>query len=216
MLHQAIKAKTDSRSFGVRTRSLRDDRCSRGRQCLPWQGMSELRLLPFEREQLREVEPWFDDPDTERWLGGPGWPRLVLDLADRPLGEHRGAIETGHYGWSAWDRDELVGYIDCGTTDRWTTWEGGPNARGVVATLLVPSGNLAYVVDPAVRRQGYGTAMISALLRIPSLAHIELFAAGVEPDNVGSVECLRAAGFEALDSQPDWEGIVYYVKERLE
>jgi RimJ/RimL family protein N-acetyltransferase len=176
--------------------------------------MSELCLLPFEREQLRRVESWFDDPDTERWLGGPGWPRLVLDLADRPLGEHRGAIETGRYGWTAWDRDKLVGYIDCGATDRWTTWEGGPNGKGVVGTFPVASGNLAYVVDPAVRRRGYGTAMIAGLLKLSDLAHIELFAAGVEPDNVGSVGCLLAVGFEILDSQPDWEGIVYYVKRR--
>jgi RimJ/RimL family protein N-acetyltransferase len=176
--------------------------------------MSELRFQPFEREQLLRVESWFDDPDTERWLGGPGWPRLVLDLADRALGEHRGAIETGRYGWTVWDRDELIGYVDCGTTDRWTTWDGGPNGKGVVATLPVASGNLAYVVDPTKRRQGYGTTMITTLLSLRELAHIELFAAGVEPVNVASVGCLRAAGFEPLDSQPDWEGIVYYVKRR--
>jgi RimJ/RimL family protein N-acetyltransferase len=176
--------------------------------------MPELRLQPFDREQLPRVESWFDDRDTERWLGGPGWPNLVLGLADGPLGEHRGAIETGRYGWSAWDRDELIGYIDCGTTDRWTTWEGGADGKGVVATFPVATGNLAYVVDPAVRRQGYGTAMIVTLMALPDLAHIELFVAGVEPDNVGSVGCLRAVGFEALDSQPDWEGIVYYIKRR--
>jgi RimJ/RimL family protein N-acetyltransferase len=137
-----------------------------------------------------------------------------LDLADRPLGEYRGAIETGRYGWSAWDRDELVGYIDCGTTDRWTTWEGGLNGKGVIATFPVPSGNLAYVVDPAFRRQGYGAAMITTLLTLADLAHVELFVAGVEPDNVGSVGCLRVAGFVALDAVPDWEGIVYYIKRR--
>ena len=176
--------------------------------------MSDLCLKSFEREYLGQVESWFDDGDTGRWLGGPGWLRLVLGLADHPLGEHRGAIETGQYAWSAWDRDKLVGYIDCGTTDRWTTWDGGPNGKGVITTLPVASGNLAYVVDPVVRRRGYGTAMITTLLALPDLAHIELFVAGVEPDNVGSVGCLRAAGFEALDSRPDWEGIVYYVKRR--
>src|SRR5271168_3985295 len=154
--------------------------------------MSELSLQPFDRDQLCSVEAWFHDPDTQRWLGGPHWPHLVLDLADRPLGEHRGATETGRYGWSARVRNELVGYIDCGTTDRWSTWEGGPNGKGVVATIPVASANLAYVVDPAVRRRGHGTAMISALLALPDLAHIELFVAGVEPDNVGSVRCLRA------------------------
>ena len=47
---------------------------------------------------------------------------------------------------------------------------------------------------------------------------VALTATGAEPvrwslpDNVASVGCLRAAGFEALDSQPDWEGIVYYTR----
>jgi RimJ/RimL family protein N-acetyltransferase len=113
-----------------------------------------------------------------------------------------------------WDRDELVGFIDCGTTDRWTTWEGGVEGQGVVATFPVASGNLAYVVDPNVRCQGYGTAMILALVARPELAHIGLFVAGVEFDNVASVKCLRAAGFVAMDSEPDWEGTVYYINRR--
>jgi hypothetical protein len=54
-----------------------------------------LRLRPFERRHLPLAEPWFTDADTQRWLGGPRWPRQMLDLTDRPLGEFRGAIETG-------------------------------------------------------------------------------------------------------------------------
>jgi hypothetical protein len=59
----------------------------------------------------------------------------MLDLASRPLGEFRGATETGRYRWLAWERDRPVGCIDCGTTDRWTTWEGGPGGRGVIGAI---------------------------------------------------------------------------------
>jgi len=170
----------------------------------------ELRLRPFERRHLPLVEPWFTEPDTRRWLGGPQWPRQVLDLAGRPLGEFRGALETGRYCWLAWDRGSPVGYIDCGTTDRWTTWEGGPSGRGVISAILVPSGGISYVVDPALRRRGYGTAMITAVTAMPELAHIALFAAGVEPANAASAGCLLKAGFRPLDPEPDWEGIIYY------
>jgi RimJ/RimL family protein N-acetyltransferase len=176
--------------------------------------MPRLQLRPFERDQLPLVQPWFDDADTQRWLGGPGWPRLALDLQDRPLDEFRGAMETGRYKWLAWEDDNAVGYIDCGTSDRWTTWEGGPNGRGVIATIPVPSANIAYVVDPSMRRRGYCTTMVRDLMALPELAHIELFGGGVEPDNLGSVGCLRSAGFEALDPVPDWEEMVYYVKRR--
>jgi hypothetical protein len=56
--------------------------------------------------------------------------------------------------------------------------------------------------------------MIGALMELPELAPIELFAAGVEPDNLASVRCLVAVGFTPLHPEPDWEGILYYTKRR--
>lgn len=176
--------------------------------------MPDLRLVPFERDQLALVGPWFEDPETQRRLGGPGWPCQMLDLADQPLGHFRGAVETGRYRWLAWDHEKAVGYIDCGTFDRWTTWEGGPQGGGVISTVDVPSASIAYVVDPALRRRGYGAAMIGRLRELPELAHVRLFAAGVEPGNSGSVACLVSAGFEPWGPGPDWEGIVYYLWTR--
>jgi RimJ/RimL family protein N-acetyltransferase len=170
----------------------------------------DLHLGPFGRPQLALVEAWFDDADTRRWLGGRSWPGLMLDLADQPLGEFRGAKETGRHRWLSCDGGRPVGYIDCGTYDRWTTWEGGPAGRGVVATLEVPAGSLSYVVDPVLRRRGYATAMVRAAVDRPELKHVDLFAAGVEPDNLASIGCLLKAGFGVLDPTPDWEGIIYY------
>jgi hypothetical protein len=103
-------------------------------------GVGQLRLRPFERRDLPLAEPWFLDADTQRWLGGPLWPRQMLDLAERPLGEFRGATEAGRYRWLAWDDGRAVGYVDCGTYDRWTTWEGGPGGRGVTSVIPVPAG----------------------------------------------------------------------------
>lgn len=173
-----------------------------------------LELRPFVRAQLPLVEPWFEDPETQRWLGGPDWPRMALDLTDAPLGEFRGAQETGRYQFLAWDGDVSVGYIDCGTCDRWTTWEGGPAGRGVVSVIHEPAGGIAYVTDPALRRRGYGTAMVDALMQSSELSHVELFAAGIEPENTASVRCLRSAGFMPLDPVPDREGIIYYARRR--
>lgn len=172
--------------------------------------MFAIQLRPFKQDNLPLVEPWFADTDTERWLGGPGWPRQMLDLTDRPLGEFRGAMETGRHRWLAWRHDTAVGYIDCGTYDRWTTWEGGPGGRGVISTIYLPAGNISYAVDPAHRHRGYCVAMITAAMAMPQLAHIALFTAGAEPTNAASVRCLLKAGFQPLDPEPDWEGIVYY------
>jgi RimJ/RimL family protein N-acetyltransferase len=169
-------------------------------------------LRPFLRDQLPLARTWFADADTQRWLGGPRWPEIILDLAGSPPGEFRGATETGRYEWLAWDRDTAAGYIGATTTDRWTTWDGSPGGRGVTSTIPVPAANISYVVDPALRRRGYGTAMISALMTHPALAHVLLFVAGVEPANTGSVQCLLSNDFQPLDPEPDWEGTVYYAK----
>jgi RimJ/RimL family protein N-acetyltransferase len=138
----------------------------------------------------------------------------MLDLADRPLGEYRGAVETGRFRWLAWEQDRAVGYIDCGTYDRWTTWEGGPSGRGVVATIPVPAASVTYVVDPELRSLGYCPAMVTAMMGMAELAHVELFGAGIEPDNIASVRCLRKTGFSVEDPEPDWEGFVYYLIRR--
>lgn len=179
-------------------------------------GGAGVRLRPFGPGHLLLAQPWFADADTQRWLGGPDWLPMMLDLADRPLGEFRGAAQTGRHRWLAWAGGTAVGYIDCETYDRWTTWEGGTGGRGVTATIPVPAVGMAYVIDPAQRRRGYATAMITAVTTMPELAHVELFAAGVEPDNTASVGCLRKAGFRPLSPEPNWEGIVYYALFRTD
>jgi len=160
------------------------------------------------------VEPWFDDPETRRWLGGPSWPQMSIAHIDAPLSEFRGAHETGRYRFVALDGESPVGYIDCGTYDRWATWDGSIGGRGVTAVIEMPSAAIAYVVDPTLRRRGYGVEMIHSLIRMPELENVGLFGAGVEPQNKASIRCLRSAGFSPLDSFPDWEGIVYYVRQR--
>ena len=76
------------------------------------------------------------------------------------------------------------------------------------------AGWIGYVVDPARRRRGYATAMISHLIVLPELEDVEMFTAGVEPDNVASVRALSKAGFHALRVELDPEGIMYFVWRR--
>jgi RimJ/RimL family protein N-acetyltransferase len=156
-------------------------------------------LRHFARDQLPLVETWFEDPEAQRWLGGRDWPLMALELAETPLGEFRGARETGRYRFSAWDKDVPVGYMDCGTFDPWATWDGGPGGRGVVSVIDEPSGSTAYVTEPARRRMGYAAEMIRSLMRVPPLVHVSLFAAGIEPENIASVQCLLSAGFHPLE-----------------
>jgi len=83
----------------------------------------EVVLHAFTRADLAIVEPWFRDPETHRWLGGPEWPAMMLDRADRVVGEEfRGAVQTGSYRYLARSEGRAFGYVDCGTFDRCTVY----------------------------------------------------------------------------------------------
>jgi RimJ/RimL family protein N-acetyltransferase len=172
----------------------------------------EVTLREFTRADLASVESWFRDPETRRWLGGPEWPATMLDRADRVVGEEfRGAVQTGAYRYLARSQCRAIGYVDCGTFDRCTVYGGdGPDGPIITDTVDVPTGSVAFVVDPGLRRRGLGRAMITALMRRPELRFVELFEAGVEPENLASRRCLEAAGFRSAGRQPDVEGMLYY------
>ena len=78
----------------------------------------------------------------------------------------------------------------------------------------MPSGAVAFTVAPARRRLGYGKLILQALFDAPEVADIELIGGGVEPENVASIACLRSAGFSQENKEPDFEGMVYFVRRR--
>jgi RimJ/RimL family protein N-acetyltransferase len=173
---------------------------------------ADVSLRPFSREDLQTVKPWFLDPDTRRFLGGPEWPAAMLARDDRCVGEEfRGAVHTGAFRYIAHADGAPFGYVDCGTFDRCTVYGGeGPQGPIITETIEVATGSIAFAVDPHRRRRGLGRAMLAALRRRPELRQVDLFEAGVEPENVASRRCLDAAGFRLRSDRPDFEGMLYY------
>jgi hypothetical protein len=97
-----------------------------------------LTLRTFQRADLAIVAPWFDDPATQRYLGGPRWPATMLERGEGAVGqEFRGAVQTGVYRYLALARRQVVGYVDCGTFDRCTVY-GGEGPDGPIITESIP------------------------------------------------------------------------------
>jgi GNAT superfamily N-acetyltransferase len=169
-------------------------------------------LRPLTRTDLAAITPWFEDPDTRRYLGGADWPAAMLDHGERAVGEmFRGAVQIAAHHYLAEDDGHPVGYIDCGTFERATVYGGdGPDGPIITESIEVTTGSIAFAVDPTVRGRGVGRVMIAALLARPELAFVELFEAGVEPENVPCRRCLEGAGFCARSPEPDCEGMLYY------
>ena len=70
------------------------------------------------------------------------------------------------------------------------------------------------VVDPARRRQEYGTATIRAIVDLPDLSPIRLFFRSVEADNIASIRRLMKAGLRLRTPEPDFEGMVHCSTEK--
>jgi RimJ/RimL family protein N-acetyltransferase len=176
-----------------------------------------LTLVTFTRADLDTVEPWFTDSDTRRYLGGPDWPAAMLDAAERGVGqEFRGALQTGAHHYLGRVTDRPVGYIDCGVFDRCTVYAGeGVEGPIITETIDAVTGSIAFAVDPELRGRGFGRALIGALVKHSDLRSVELFEAGVEPDNGPSRRCLDAAGFKLHSAQRDFEGMLYYRLARV-
>lgn len=170
----------------------------------------ELRALTA--GDLAVIQPWFHDPQTRRYVGGPEWPTQMLRQADVAVGRvFRGARQTGAHLYLAMAGGRPVGYIDCGTFDRCTVCSGlGPDGPIIAESIPEPTGSIAFVVDPGRRGHGVGRAMIRALMARPELRLVRLFEAGVEPANAASRGCLAAAGFRPSSDEPDFEGMLYY------
>lgn len=96
------------------------------------------------------------------------WPQAAIDHTDAPLGEFRGAQETGSYQFLAWEGERPVGLIDRGTFDKWVTWKVGLVAQGCLrsSTSTQPpwlSSSLLVLLDYA------GTSAVNGMLRINSM-----------------------------------------------
>src|ERR1700742_579022 len=142
-----------------------------------------VEFVSLDEDTLPIAAPWFEDEQARRWLGGPGWPELILRLAADPPAEYRGCAVTGRFAWLAYSDQAPIGLVD---VERYADATAG----------------VALVVDPVFRSQGMGRHIIEALLAHPELEAAEIVQAGIEPGNEASVRCFTAVGFTAETATP--------------
>ena len=153
----------------------------------------QISLRRFTPTALVEVAPWFDDPETLRWLGGHDWPENLLHLIADPPREHRGSAVSERAGWIATFGGEDVALVD--------TEIYADNTAAI-----------ALVVAPEHRFRGFGAATLVATGELLARSFgVELLVGGVQTNNTASTRCVQAAGFVAASETPDDEGFIEYV-----
>ncbi len=127
-----------------------------------------VRLDPLRESHLSTIDTWFEDEETRRWLGGPGWGHETLRLSES---------EPGRRAYVAVIGERVVALLDVETE---------PSGRAA---------SFAMVVDPRCRRQGIAGSTIRAMLTLSGLAGVDRFWCGIENGNDASERLVRRCGF---------------------
>jgi RimJ/RimL family protein N-acetyltransferase len=155
--------------------------------------MSPVELTAFVHSDRDSVDPWFDDDDTRRFIGGTGWVEHSLLHDPAPPAEHLGRQISQRFMWVAREDEAAVGVVDIATYDDGTA-------------------DLALVVAPDHRRGGVCTRILEAVVVHPALVDVKVIRLGVEPDNVGAARCAERAGFAPEPHDLDEHGLTHYIR----
>ena len=155
--------------------------------------MRTVELEAFVHSDRHAVDPWFDDDDTRRFIGGNGWVEHSLLHPPAPPTARRGRQVTARFMWVARQDGIPVGVVDIETYDDGTA-------------------ELAIIVAPDHRRAGICKRILDAVIVHPALAEVQVLRLGVEPDNVGAVRCAEHAGFTLEEGRPGENGMAHFVR----
>jgi RimJ/RimL family protein N-acetyltransferase len=153
--------------------------------------MSAIELESFTHSDRDAVDPWFDDDDTRRFIGGTGWVEHSLMHPPSAPTERDDRQIAARFMWVAREQGVSVGVVDLATYDDKTA-------------------DLALVVAPEHRRAGVCKRILEAVIGHPSLSDVRMMRLGVEPDNVGAARCAEAVGFTA--ERHGEQGLTHYVR----
>lgn len=135
------------------------------------------------------IEPWFDDADTTRHLGGREWVHQVLHLMSVMPGFVDGDITVlDRRAWVVEDDGRHVALID-------------------VEVYNDRTASLAIVVNPDQRGCGVAQRVLVAIWDLPELANVDELFGSIDVGNEASRRCLLAAGF-MVASEPDHQGML--------
>jgi RimJ/RimL family protein N-acetyltransferase len=162
-------------------------------RCASDGSVSVLRLVPFTVAALHAIEPWFDDPETCRWVGDRRWPSMILRLAASPPAEHRGQRVLDRRAWIVKEDGTPAGVVD-------------------VEIYEDRSASLAFVIAPARRGRGVGRRALRTVVEQLEGGGVRQVFGGAEADNVASIRCMESAGFTRRSDEPDRDGFLYFAR----
>lgn len=98
----------------------------------------------------------------------------------------------------------------------WTALKEGKHVGVVMVEIEKKlTANIALLVDPLLRGEGYGKTLIKMTMELPEMSQINKWFAGIEDDNKSCLSCFRSVGYSLEHVQPDYDGyysLIYLMK----
>lgn len=127
---------------------------------------------------------------------------------------HRDPVLSGELGGIE-DFDTWFAYAESQPAYRvWVAMEGREPVGYVMIEIEDGVGGESVAVRPDLRGNGYGAAILRALLDAPEASDAREIVATVCPNNRASRRCHEKAGFVQDGDEPDDEGLLRYVLRR--
>lgn len=135
------------------------------------------------------IEPWFDDPDTMRHLGGREWVHQAFHLVQAMPGYTDGDVTVlDRRCWVVEHEGQHVSLLD-------------------IEVYGDATASLAIVVAPDQRCRGVARRVLTAIWDLPELALVREVFGCIDAGNTASRRCFASAAFTVGD-EPDHDGMV--------
>lgn len=132
---------------------------------------------------LQQITEWHKEPET----------LYRVSIEDTDTWFKSVSSNLDYFVWVAREDNELVGEV-------------------IVEIIEYKKAVIAFIVNPVLRKQGYGKKLIRSLVDYRFLKDINEFEAWIDEDNLGSIKCVEAVGFIRAKSQIDDDQIKYIYK----
>lgn len=154
-----------------------------------------LVFVRLTHDLARAIEPWFDDADTVRSLGGRQWVHHALHLMSvMPGFEMDGTRVLDRSCYVVEEHGRRVALLDIEVYDDLTA-------------------SLALVVAPDSRGRGVGRRVVTAMWELPEMIQVKSVFGSIDADNPASLRCFAGAG-ATITTEPDRDGMLRAEMER--
>lgn len=158
---------------------------------------------------ITQIEPWFDDPVIQQYIGDKDWIRNAPRRFKQAIGnKFRSSTVIDRIGNVFNINDKPIGYIETEVYDSLNRVDKVKDQVEVVHKEELVTAAIVYLVSPESRGKGLSKKMIFKFMHLDRFNNVDIFSAGTEEENVPSMRLLKSLGFIQINQKPDFDNTI--------